>query len=239
MGRSHIAPLRSLPRVFVEGASPDDGPIELPRDEVEKLRKVLRLAEGDPIAVLPNDGTVIRCSFRARQAHPEGVERPETEPCIQLTVAQALPKADKLDLIVRQGTEIGVSHFALFAAERSVVRWDAAKTADRLRRLRAISREAAEQCFRCSLPSIEAMPDLQAVLAAWPDAVVLSEVEEIDQRLQRPQPPADRMTLVVGPEGGWAPRELALIGNRGVTLGPRVLRVDTATAAAAALVLLR
>jgi 16S rRNA (uracil1498-N3)-methyltransferase len=239
MGRGDTASLRSLPRVFVEGADPQRGPIDLPKEEIEKLRKVLRLAEGDPIAVLPNDGTVIRCGFRARQAHPLLVETPKTEPDFELTVAQALPKADKLDLIVRQGTEIGVSRFTLFAAERSVVRWDAAKTADRLRRLNAIAREAAEQSFRCKLPTIDAMVDLAAVLTAWPDAVVLSEVEGIGHTLQRPEDCGRRMTVVVGPEGGWAPRELSLIGDRGVTLGPRVLRVDTATATAAAIVLLR
>ena len=235
MGRGDAPPLRSLPRVFVEGADPEGGPIDLPREEVEKLRKVLRLAEGDPIGVLPNDGTLIRCEFRARQAHPQSVERPETESALRLTVAQALPKADKLDTIVRQGTEIGVSAFVLFAAERSVVRWDAAKTADRLRRLRVIAQEAAEQSFRCRLPSIEFVADLSAVLARFPAAVVLSEVEGVPRRLQVV---GREMTIAVGPEGGWAPRELALIGDRGVTLGPRVLRVDTATAAASALLLL-
>lgn len=235
MGRGDAAPLRSLPRVFVDGADFEAGPIDLPKEEVEKLRKVLRLAEGDQIAVLPNDGTLFRCEFRARHAIPLSVERPDTEPSLKLTVAQALPKADKLDTIVRQGTEIGVSRFVLFPAERSVVRWDAAKTADRVRRLQAIARESAEQCFRCLLPSIDTLADLGAVLKAYPSAVVLSEVENVPKPLSRA---GDEMTIVVGPEGGWAPRELALIGDRGVTLGPRVLRVDTATAAAAALLLL-
>ena len=82
---------------------------------------------------------------------------------------------------------------------------------------------------------IEVVSDLGAVLKQWPDAVVLSEVEGIPRHLT---PAGDEMAVVIGPEGGWAPRELALIGDRGVTLGPRVLRVDTATAAAAALLLL-
>jgi 16S rRNA (uracil1498-N3)-methyltransferase len=235
MGRSDLPPLRSLPRVFVEGADPEAGPIDLPREEVEKLRKVLRLAEGDSIAVLPNDGTLIVCEFRARQGHPVSVERPDTEPALKLTVAQALPKADKLDTIVRQGTEIGVTRFVLFTAERSVVKWDAAKTADRVRRLTAIARESAEQCFRCRLPEIEVLANLSAVLQAHADAAVLSEVEGLPRPLRKT---GDKMTIVIGPEGGWAPRELTLIGDRGVTLGQRVLRVDTATAAAAALLLL-
>lgn len=234
MGGGNLPPLRSLPRVFVPGAAPD-GPIELPPDEVDKLRKVLRLPEGSQIAVLPNDGTIVRCEFRARQACPLAVERPDTEARRQLTIAQALPKADKLDIIVRQCTEIGVARFLLFAAERSVVQWDANKLRDKQRRLEAIAREAAEQCYRTVLPTIAFAASLAAVLKQEPEAVVLSEAEGVARRFK---PSGDRLTLVIGPEGGWAPRELALIGERGVTLGPRVLRVDTASAAAAALALL-
>ena len=69
MGRSDLPPLRSLPRVFVPEADPD-GPIDLPQEEVDKLRKVLRLSPGAQIAVLPNDGTLIRCEFQNKVANP-------------------------------------------------------------------------------------------------------------------------------------------------------------------------
>lgn len=234
MGGGNVPPLRSLSRIFVPGASTEE-PIELPREEVEKLRKVLRLAEGSQIAILPNDGSIIRCEFRARMAHPLTVEWPSTEAARRVTIAQALPKADKLDTIIRQCTEIGVARFILFPAERSVVKWDAQKVAEKMRRLDAVARESAEQCFRCVLPSISFASSLAEVLKQEPEAVVLSEVEGIPRPFT---PTGSELTLVVGPEGGWAPRELELIGDRGVTLGPRVLRVDTASAAAAALALL-
>src|SRR5688572_9765859 len=115
-------PLRSLPRIFLPGADAAE-PIDLPKEEQEKLHKVLRLPQGAHIAILPNDGSLIRCEYRARQAIPIEVVHPDTEPKLKLTVAQAFPKGDRLDTVVRMCTEIGVSGFILFPSERSVVRW--------------------------------------------------------------------------------------------------------------------
>lgn len=244
--------LRSLPRTFLPGATPD-APFELPQHELDKLRKVLRLQSGDPFAVLPDDGTLIVCRLEGREAIPERVERPDTEPKIHLTLAQALPKGDRLETVVRMGTEIGVSRFLVFPADRSVVRWEPSKLSAKLKRLEAIIRESAEQCYRARLPKIEALPSLKTLLEKKPNAIVLSEVEDETKTLQSaiPNPqsevpsgpstvnrPPSTVTLVIGPEGGWSPKELELIGGRGVTLGPLVLRTDTAGPAAAAVVLL-
>jgi 16S rRNA (uracil1498-N3)-methyltransferase len=234
MGSGNIPPLRALPRVFVPDADPQE-PIDLPKEEIEKFRKVLRLEEGHQIAVLPNDGSLIRCEFRARQAIPIEQVWPDTEAKLQLKVAQALPKGDRLETVIRMCTEIGVASFLLFESERSVVKWDDKKLADRLRRLGSIAQEAAEQSFRTRIPKIEYVRSLKEVLARHPEAVPLSEVEGLHRPLTQT---GDAMTILVGPEGGWAPRELALMGDRGVTLGPRVLRTDTAAPAAAAMLLL-
>ncbi len=229
-----MSSLRALPRVFVPGAVADE-PIDLPSEEVDKLRKVLRLSSGAEIAVLPNDGTLIRCEFKGRQALPKEVLRPETEAPLRLTIAQALPKGDKLDEIVRACTEIGVARFILFPSERTVVRWDEHKTESRVNRLRTIAREAAEVSFRTILPEFTIAKGLADVLHLEPSCMVLSEVESTKPKLSRT---GSEMTIVVGPEGGWSNRELALIGDRGLTLGPRVLRVDHAAPSAAAILLL-
>jgi 16S rRNA (uracil1498-N3)-methyltransferase len=163
------------------------------------------------------------------------VHRPLVEAAIELTVAQALPKGEKIDEIVRACTEIGVARFLLFSSDRTVVKWDEKKTADRLRRLQIIARESAELSFRTKLPTFAWIAGLNEVLQGEPQAVVLSEVEGLATNLQ---PAGQRMTVVVGPEGGWTPRELEIIGGKGVTLGPRVLRVDHAAPAAAAILLL-
>jgi len=227
--------LRSLPRVFVFGASAE-GPIPLPKEELDKLRKVLRLSPGAEIAVLPGDGSLIHCRLQAQHADPISVHFPDTEPKLELTLAQALPKGDKIDEIVRACTEIGVSKFVLFPSDRTIVRWDEKKTADRVERFQAIAREAAEVCFRTKVPQFAVANDLKAVLTLYPEAIVLSEVEGIGAGLIPTKSP---MTIVVGPEGGWSKKELELIGNRGITLGPRVLRVDHAGPAAAAILLLQ
>lgn len=227
-------PIRALPRLFVPGASAE-GVIELPQGEIDKLRKVLRLGAGAQIGVLPNDGSIIRCEFTGRDAMPVEVVRPDVEASMKLTIAQALPKGDKSDEIVRACTELGVSEFIFFPSERTIVQWDAKKTADRLHRLEIIAREAAEVSFRTKLPAVLYLPSLKEVLAKRPNAVVLSEVEDESKTLKS-QP---EMTVVVGPEGGWSRRELEMIGDRGVTLGPRVLRVDHAGPAAAAILLLK
>ena len=226
--------LRGLPRLFLPGATPD-APFELPQQELDKLRKVLRLSSGAEIAVLPNDGSLIRCRLQGHSAVPEAVEHPATEPALRLTLAQALPKGDKLDEIVRACTEIGVARFVLFPSDRTIVRWDDKKTDSRVHRLEVIAREAAEMSFRTRVPIFELAKGLDEILSKYPEATVLSEVEGVSAPLK---PTETEMTVVVGPEGGWSPREVKAIGVRGATLGPRVLRVDHAGPAAAAILLL-
>lgn len=229
------APLRALPRTFVPGADFADGWIELPSEELDKLRKVLRLSTGAEVAILPDDGTLVRCRLDGRRAVLLDTVRPDTEARLALTLAQALPKGDKLEEIVRAGTELGVARFVVFPSERTVVRWEPPKVQDRLRRLGTIAREAAEVSFRTRIPTVVWEESLDDVLRSEPEAVVLSEAEG---GLPPLRPRGERMTLVVGPEGGWSPREFTRMGERGVTLGPRVLRVDHAGPAAAAILLL-
>ena len=220
--------------MFLPGLGLGSDSFGVPKEEIDKFRKVLRLDEGSQIAVLPNDGTLIRCVFRDKRAWPLETTSPNTERAIQLTLVQALPKGDRIETVLRMGTELGVSKFVLFPADRSIVRWDAAKVKEKRRRLEVIIREAAEQSFRCKLPVLDFSGSLSSVLEVWPNALVLSEVEGIANHLPTNIVEA---TFVVGPEGGWSPRELALIGDRGVTLGPLVLRTDTAGIAAVAAVL--
>jgi 16S rRNA (uracil1498-N3)-methyltransferase len=236
MDQRSLPPVRSLPRCFVLGL-PDPAPdsFELPAEERDKLRKVLRLSTGDPIAVIPGDGRLLACTLDGHNAVVERVEHPNTEPALFLTLGLALPRPEKLEESIRMATEIGVSRFLIFPGERSVVRWDESKRENRLKRLRIIAREAAEVSYRMHLPTVAFHNSLAKVLELCPDALVMSERESAALMI-----PAGcrELTLLVGPEGGWAPREVELFVGREVTMGPRVLRVDTAVAATAALALL-
>ncbi|MBS1721820.1 MAG: 16S rRNA (uracil(1498)-N(3))-methyltransferase [Armatimonadetes bacterium] len=235
MGGGDFLPVRALPRAFV-GALPEqfDEDWELPKEEFDKFHKVLRLSTGDQVALLPGDGRLLRCRLRGRGVELIETLRPDTEPVLALTLALALPKPEKLEESVRMATELGAKAFVLFPSDRSVVRWEAGKAAQKTERLARISREAAEVSFRTSLPTFRWAQSLESVLNQMPEAVVLSEVEGVSEPLAAV---GNELTVVVGPEGGWAPREVALIGSRAVGLGPRVLRVDTAVAAACAILL--
>ena len=233
MDRRDLPPLRSLPRVFLAVAH-EGAEIELPKEEVHKLHDVLRLRAGAQIGIVPGDRTIWRCEFRGKTAIRIGIEPLATESKYRVTLAQAMPKAEKLEEVVRMGTELGVAEFMIFDSDRTVVRWDEKKKADRLVRLQSIIRESAEQSFRAILPKVSFVAGLKAVLSE--SAYVLSEVEGVEATL--PHPISSDVTLVIGPEGGWSPREVEMMGDRAVTLGPRVLRVDTAATAACALALL-
>ncbi len=239
MDRRDFPPIRSLPRVFLEGLSLELEEFDLPKPEYRKLHDVLRLRAGAHIAVLPGDGTVWRCEFHGPILKRLEIEQMATEPTLKLTLAQAMPKTEKLEEVIRMGTEIGVTHFVIFDSDRTIVRWDDRKKADRFPRLTAIARESAEQSYRAIVPSIAFAPDLNAVLNS-PHVIVLSEVDRVTETIEQKMDRAtNHLTLVIGPEGGWSPREVEAIGDRAATLGPRVLRVDTAAAAAVALALLR
>lgn len=241
MGRGDLPPLRSLPRFFVAALRETEEPLEpgfrfeIPEDELKKLRHVLRMDTGDQIVVLPGDGRILRCEIDRREAVIVALEGIAPIPKRRITLAQGIPKPEKLEEVVRMGTEMGVAEFWIFPSHRTVVKWDEKKRADRLRRLSSIAREAAEVCFRGDVPTIHFLDSLKAVLERDSAAIVLSESEKPMPYL--PEVLRDPCTLVIGPEGGWEPREVALIGDRGVTLGPLVLRVDTAAAAACALAL--
>jgi 16S rRNA (uracil1498-N3)-methyltransferase len=231
-----MTPGRELPRVFVIGATPD-AEIELPASEVTKFRQVLRLESGEMIGVLPGDGTMIRAKFVGRHAEPIDVIRPETEAPCRLRVAQSLPKADKLEEVVRASTELGVAEFIFFVSDRTVVKWDERKQVEKLKRLGAIAREAAEVSFRTRIPTMSFAGTFTEAWRRTPHAYALSESELAVATLSGLYGQSE-LTLFVGPEGGWSPRELASIGARGVTLGPRILRTEHAAAAAAAFLLL-
>lgn len=235
MDRRSLPPLRGLPRFFVPAWDPGEAQVELDKEVFERIHHVLRLKTGDRIALLPNDGTLWEAVLDGRSAVLEERHAPQTEPEMAWTLTLSLPKADKLEDIVRACTELGVARFELIETDRTVVKWDAKKREDRCRRLESIARESAELAFRTRLPEIVWLGSLGEVLTE--STLVLSEAEGLTRTFTGPVTGKDR--LVVGPEGGWSPREAAQVQPYAVTLGPRVLRVETAAITACALALCR
>ncbi|MBX3115407.1 MAG: 16S rRNA (uracil(1498)-N(3))-methyltransferase [Fimbriimonadaceae bacterium] len=230
-------PMRALPRAFVDApVDPTNLPdsIPLPEEDFKKFKNVLRLGTGDQVAILPGNGAVIRCELAGKTAIPIEVEFPETESKLELTLALGISKPDALEDSIRMASELGVAHFVLFTARRTVAKWEPAKFEKKLVRLQTISREACEVAYRTKLPTFSILKDLSEVLREYPDSLTLSEMDYVTATLPKLESNA---TLIIGPEGGWDQREVALIADRSITLGPRVLRVATAVTTACALAL--
>jgi 16S rRNA (uracil1498-N3)-methyltransferase len=166
----------------------------------------------------------------------------EPEPSPAVGVAVALTKGTKLETVVAQLTELGVSRIEPVRARRSVVRWDAARAEAAVARLRAVAREASMQCRRARIPVVATVCDL-ADLAGRPGIVVASHDGGPARGIPQPVAgawPHGAWTVVVGPEGGFEPGEAEALGPIGrLALSPYVLRAQTAPVVAAALLVAR
>ncbi|MGH1504992.1 MAG: RsmE family RNA methyltransferase [Acidimicrobiales bacterium] len=222
-------PSRRWPLVFVDDLV---APVLAAPDE-RHLRKSLRMQTGDPVTVADGRG-----AHRRARLGPEGevivageVEH-EAEPSRRLGVAFAPVKAQKPEWVAAKLTELGLDDIRLVIAERSVVRWDAARAGKAVERMTIAVREAAMQCRRARLPEVHGVVALAALptLHAGGSAPVHLALAEPDEA-----PPAPEIdTIVVGPEGGWSPEEVsaapALVGLPG-----RILRAETAAIVAGTL----
>jgi 16S rRNA (uracil1498-N3)-methyltransferase len=205
----------------------------VPQTIAHQVTRVLRLRDGAEIVLLEGDGQEARCRLEGGELVVVDRSPSAGEPRHRLTVAQALLKGDHLEAVVRQGTEVGVSRFELVVTERCVVR---DLSAARLARLHTVAREAAEQSERGVVPEVVAPAPLVEIIG--PASVLLAERSN-GARLSE-LPPAAR--LIIGPEGGFAPGEVAEAERAGTavaTLGPRILRSESVAVAAAAVVLSR
>ena len=192
----------------------------LAADDHHHLERVVRLRVGDPLTVADGAGAWRTARFAPdvpgalTDLGPE-MRLPEATPA--LAVGFALVKGDKPELIVQKLTELGIDRIVPFRAERSVVRWDDAKAAKAVTRLRSVARAAAMQCRRPRLPVIDDVADLPTLVAG---GAAMADRGGAPPSLATP-------FVLVGPEGGWSPGEAALHAPR-VALGPHILRAETA-----------
>ena len=161
----------------------------------------------------------------------------ESVPTPALWLAQALAKGDRDELAIQAATELGASGIIPWAAERSVSRWEGAKAAKGRERWASIVREATKQSIRSRVPLVEPIASTNE-LGKLPGRVLVLE-PDATQKLTDIPIDDERITLVVGPEGGISDRELAALTAAGATLvrlGPEVLRTSTAGPAALAVI---
>jgi len=228
-------PPSSLPRLFVEQPLSPDLSLALDGPPANYLANVLRLAAGAQVKTFDDqtgewlaevtDAGKKRVTLRII-AHLR-----EREPVPDLWLLFAPIKRGRIDWLVEKATELGVSRLVPVLTHRTVI--------DRVNisRLRAHAIEAAEQCGRTALPALDAPRKLDALLRGWPGERSLFFADEAGGEPFAPSPgPA---AILIGPEGGFTQEERAAIRAlpqaRPVSLGPRILRADTAAVAAVTL----
>lgn len=226
-----------------------DGRAPLSKQETAHALKVLRLKDGSEIEVADGAGGVYNarlCVERDGRAHAQIIEALKSaESNVRVTLYQALPKADKLELIVQKLTELGAKRVVPVRARRCVMRMDAQDVPAKLIRLARISREAGKQCGRAEDMHIAPPIDFDEMLCAFAAHDVILAPWELARgtrirHIHAERPDATDIAYIIGPEGGFAPDEaqaLERAGARLVTLGPRILRAETAAVATCAIIM--
>jgi 16S rRNA (uracil1498-N3)-methyltransferase len=235
--------MSSTARFFVPPDAISGDRVILPPDDAHHARSVLRLRAGEPIFVHDGRNSVYHCtlddvSARCVVARVEQITPAATEPQTRVTVAQALPKTtDKVEQVLQHGTEVGAAGFVLWGAFRSVAKLGAGDKIDkRLERWRGIVKGAAEQSGRGVLPDVAWAANGRAVaeIASTVDAALVAHeaaVRPLANALLGLPANATRLLVIVGPGGGLTDDEVTRFEQASaasVSLGPRVLRTETA-----------
>ena len=233
--------------------APDESTVALASDEARHLRDVLRLRTGDEVFVFDGEGREFRCLVEESGRNGTTldilaeVEPARPESLLQLTLAVALLKGEKFELVVQKATELGASRITPVITQFADVRLrDKADVERRVLRLRRIVIEACKQSGRARLPSIDWPALFLSLIKSAPAAgprewrAMFAERGGLSLRETVGQLPArpESVTALVGPEGGWADEEIALALEAGwsvVTLGGRTLRAETAAVTVSAL----
>ncbi|SDI85471.1 16S rRNA (uracil(1498)-N(3))-methyltransferase [Alteribacillus bidgolensis] len=233
-----------MQRYFVKPENMTVSHVVVTGEDVKHISKVMRMAPGDKIVCLDNQGRQvvskindINQDFVKADIIQEIHENNELP--LHVTIAQGLIKGDKLDLVIQKGTEFGASAFYLFSADRSVVKWDGKKINKKLERLQKIAKEAAEQSGRRIIPSITFFSSWKEMLKEKQnhDANVFLYEENAKKKLHSDLSevlnlsPAS-LLAIIGPEGGVSEEEASAYRKecfRNISLGPRVLRSESAS----------
>nr|WP_226036948.1 16S rRNA (uracil(1498)-N(3))-methyltransferase [Aquibacillus saliphilus] len=236
-----------MQRYFVSESNwSTDDVVTITGNDVHHITRVMRMDKGDEIICNHLDGRSATCTIEQVSSdfvianvvewRDEKVELP-----VHVTIAQGLPKSDKLDLILQKGTELGASAFIPFQADRSVVKWDQKKIVKKLDRFKKIVKEASEQSHRSFIPTVESIYSFKQLLEDSQNYDVKLFAYEEEARSDNFQKLSDVLNQIqinhkviacIGPEGGYTIEEVNALKQAGfhsVRLGPRILRTETAS----------
>ncbi len=235
---------------FVEEEQVHSDSISITGGDVNHIKNVLRMKNGEKIRVSSKSGQAYFCHISSILddeviAAIDSADETGTELDNHIVLYQGLPKGDKMELIIQKAVELGVSEIVPVAMKNCVVKLDEKKAAKKLQRWQAIAESAAKQSKRTVIPTVkqpvtykEALKiasELDITLVPYENERGMYATREIMGQLKAGQ----TIGVVVGPEGGFAPEEIALVDEHAtmhrISLGRRILRTETAGLAALAM----
>ncbi len=233
---------RSAPRLFVDRPLAAGAEITLGDDAARHVGRVLRCRPGDALTLFDGSGAEFAGSLASvgrRGVVIRLAERRDVsvESSLGITLIQGVARGDRMDTVVQKATELGVRRIVPLLSEFSVVRLDAERAEKRRQHWQRVAASACEQCGRNVLPSIDPPVSLPELLAAAipANAARLLLLPSAPTALPAAADGPGAVELLVGPEGGLSDDEIELATSRGyrpVSLGPRILRTETAAIAA-------
>lgn len=231
-----------IPRLHVDCPLAAGESVTLSAGAAHRLTRVLRLGPGDRVILFNGDGAdyhgrLAACSRRTLAVQIETRQPLATESLLPLTLALCAARGERTDWAVQKAVELGVHDLLIVQSERSVVRLDASRAARRIAHWLSVAVAAAEQCGRARVPAVRGPVPLAELAAQgrWDTRLVPDTAAE---RPLSAMPVHGSVCLLIGPEGGFSDGDRASAAAQGfvpVSLGPRVLRFETAAAVSVAL----
>lgn len=235
---------------YIEGRGEVGVTVSLTPEDARHCAQVLRMQSGEDFYAVGEGGSRFLAELRevSRESCTALLREalPDNEAELRVTVYQGLPKADKLELVVQKLTELGAARLVPVKMERCVVKLNDKDAQKKQERLQKIAREAAKQCKRGGCLEVaapqtwkqlrESMAAHDLLLVPWEDARGFGL-----KAAREAFPEARNIGIVIGPEGGMSENEvraLEELGAKQITLGPRILRTETAAIAAATMAML-
>jgi len=231
----------SAPRFYCSPPLIFGATLELPPEAAHHANRVLRLRVSDPVQVFDGEGNALDaviCEINGKRV-VLGKLKPcaaELQPPLHIVLAQAMCSSEKMDWVVQKATELGVAEIQPVQTQRSVAKLSSERAEKRTEHWRSVTIAACEQCGRNTLPQALAPQELSTWLAQMRDnssAKLILQPEGATTLHKQPQPQG-KITLLIGPEGGFSADEVLMaeqVGFVPILLGPRVLRTETAALA--------
>lgn len=235
-----------MQRYFIPEHDWNSDKVFITEDNAHHIIRVMRKKIGDEIICNHPNGEAAICTITQltkAEVHTKITKWLEdnAELPVQVTIAQGLPKGNKLELIFQKGTELGADEFWLFQADRSIAKWEQKKAVQKIKRYEKIIKEASEQCHRNIVPNLKETGTIEELLEdsrhyhlrlfAYEEEARTNAYSLLSDALQTGKP-NDKIIVFIGPEGGFSNEEVELLKAnkcKPVRLGRRILRTETAS----------